>query len=315
MGILRRIIGLPEREGESPQRSSDSQPFRVLAGRQGLEVVGESFYQDALWSVVGGSQEIPVKHPVEARLLAELDNPHDANAISIWVQDQKVGHLCRDDAASYRPGLLRLERRYGSPVGLEGNVVGGGPAPRGGFKHLGVWLAHDPMMFGIESVTTVQLSEMRTGLTEAIATDLDDDAYDLSWLRDVPDDQLEAIEHLKLLLVNDPDPIDRHYMFAELEWRLYRHRDERIDDYDEVCGRHDAEMDTIREALLSKWGKVPILETYRQATIRWYKAKDFERARYWATRGLSIYGDLCSRPEAVADLQSRADACSAKLKN
>jgi hypothetical protein len=287
--------------------------FFVLEGSQDLEVVGESFYQDALWIAVGGRTHTHVRHQTTARLLAEQDNEHDANAISVWIDDRKVGHLCRDDAAAYRPGVLELERARGGAIGLRGTVVGGGPSPRGGEKYLGVWLAHDPVHFGLEAVTTVPHGQMRTGLTEAMASDLEDDSYDLSWWHEIPEDQIDAIAYLRGLLVDDPDPIDRHYMFAELEWRLYRHRDELIEDYDETCLRHDAEMDGIREAMMTKWGQVPIFETYRQATIRWYKAKEFEQASWWAERGLSLYGDSCARPEAVEDLRNRADASKAKM--
>jgi HIRAN domain-containing protein len=285
----------------------------VLGGTQALEVVGESFYQNALWLAVGGNAHAYVRHPTTARLFPEPDNAHDANAISVWIEDRQVGHLCRDDAAAYRPGLLNLERIHGAPIGLRGTVVGGGPSPRGGEKYLGVWLAHDPGEFGVEVIQTVPYGQMRTGLTEAMASDLEDDSYDLSWWQEIPEDQIEAIAYLRGILVNDPDPIDRHYMFAELEWRLYRQRDELIEDYDAICIQHDAEMGGIRAAMMAKWDRVPVLDTYRQATIRWYKAKDYERAAWWAERGLVVYGDACARPEAVDDLSKRAEASRAKL--
>lgn len=66
---------------------------------------------------------------------------------------------------------------------------------------------------------------MRTGLAEALLTDAEDDSYDLSWLHRLPSDPLTAIRELRRLLEHDPDPIDRHFMFGELEDRLYRSRD------------------------------------------------------------------------------------------
>jgi hypothetical protein len=51
-------------------------------------------------------------------------------------------------------------------------------------------------------------------------------------------------------LAADPDPIDRHFQFAELETRLYRSRELyelALAEYDEVWARHDAEMDSICE--------------------------------------------------------------------
>jgi hypothetical protein len=67
---------------------------------------------------------------------------------------------------------------------------------------------------------------MRTGPTEALLTDEEDESYDLSWLQQLPSDHIGAIGRLRQLLQHDPDPIDRHFMYCELEERLYRSRDE-----------------------------------------------------------------------------------------
>jgi hypothetical protein len=157
---------------------------------------------------------------------------------------------------------------------------------------------------------------MRTGLTEALFTDAEDDSYDLSWLHRLPNDALTAIRELRRLLEHDPDPIDRHFMFCELEDRLYRSRDvfsSALAEYDETCMRHDAEMDGIRAVLLGKFGKVPVLETYRQMAIRQQKAKDWQQAIWWAERGLALYGEQATRPESVDDLRKRLAAYQAKL--
>ena len=148
---------------------------------------------------------------------------------------------------------------------------------------------------------------MRTGLTEALLTDAEDDSYDLSWLHRLPSDVLPAIRELRRLLEHDPDPIDRHFMFCELEDRLYRSRDvfaSALAEYDDTCIRHDAEMDGIRDALLAKFGEVPVLETYRQMAIRQQKVKDWQRAIWWAERGLALYGEQAARPESVDDLRN-----------
>lgn len=139
-------------------------------------------------------------------------------------------------------------------------IVGGGIRANGpGF--LGVWLNHDPSDFGLVSVAppppAAVLGQLRTGLEQAIATDAEDDSYDLSWLADLPSDHIAAIKRLRNLLCQDPDPIDRHYMFCELERRLYRSREafaSALDEYDDVCRQHDAEMDHIRDSLLIKFG-------------------------------------------------------------
>ena len=126
----------------------------------------------------------------------------------------------------------------------------------------------------------------------------------------------KAIQQLRMLLETVDDPIDRHYMMVELEERLYKCRDafaSALDEYDNVCQQHDAEMDTIRAALVEKFGKLPILDTYRQAAVRCQKAGDWPAALWWAERGLSVYGQDAARPEAVEDLRKRVDHATAKI--
>ena len=105
-------------------------------------------------------------------------------------------------------------------------------------------------------------------------------------------------------------------MHAHLQGLLYRSRDvfsSALDEYDQACHQHDAEMDGIRAAFMAKWGQVPVLETYRQMAIRQQKARSFELALWWAERGIAIYGTDCARPEAVEDLQKRAAPYRGKL--
>ena len=252
-------------------------------------------------------------------LVREPDNPHDANAISVRIEGSTVGYLCRDDARSYLPGLLKLEARHGARISLAGVVVGGG-IRQDGPGMLGIWLSHDPVEFGLAAIVPPPVpalaGAMRTGLTEALLTDAEDDSYDLSWLHRLPSDALSAIRELRRLLQHDPDPIDRHFMFCELEDRLYRSRDvfaSALTEYDDTCERHDAEMDGIRDALLAKFGEVPVLETYRQMAIRQQKVKDWQRAIWWTERGLALYGDQAARLESVDDLRNRLVAYQSKL--
>ena len=291
----------------------------LYGGSHDLEVVGESFYQDALWRAVGARTNERVRQEIQAVLFAETDNPHDENAISVWINGMKVGHLSREDAEAYRPGLLALQAREGKAIALRGVIVGGGVRLDGpGF--LGVWMSHEPADFGIAAIvpppTSSLRGSMRTGLTEALLTDDQDDSYDLSWLERLPSDPIAAISHLRRLLQHDPDPIDRHFMYCELEDRLYRSRDafsSAPQEYDDACAQHDAEMDGIREALFAKFGTVPLLDTYRQMAIRQQKAKNWTEAIRWAQRGLRLYGQDAARPEAVDDLKKRIAAYQAKL--
>jgi hypothetical protein len=111
------------------------------------------------------------------------------------------------------------------------------------------------------------LSPEPSGPGLAWLTDVEDDSYDLSWSTNSPM-RRPAIAMLHELLASDPDPIDRHFQFAELETRLYRSRDlydSALVEFDDACRRHDAEMETIRHAFMAKWGKVPLLKP----TGRW----------------------------------------------
>jgi tetratricopeptide (TPR) repeat protein len=231
----------------------------------------------------------------------------------------KVGYFSREDAAECRAGLLALQAQTKCWIALPAIIAGGGMRANGPGL-LGVWLAHDPSDFGLVAAApptpSAVLEDLRTGLSRAIATDVEDDSYDLSWLHTLPSDHVAAIKRLRNLLRTDPDPIDRHFMFSELEWRLYRSREafaSALDEFDEACRLHDAEMDGIRGALLAKFGMVPLLETYRQMAIRQQKAKNWAEALRWANRGLEVYGNQAYRPEVVDDLKKRAAAYCARI--
>ena len=67
------------------------------------EVVGESFYRDHLATIrrlIDGDAKRMDGLPAILRL--DDDNPHDANAVSVWIADGKVGHLSREDAVEFR---------------------------------------------------------------------------------------------------------------------------------------------------------------------------------------------------------------------
>jgi hypothetical protein len=287
----------------------------AFPGSETLEVVGESHYQDALWQIVGGRSRHRVRHSIDAVLLPEPDNRQDSNAIRVLVDGHLVGYLSREDASVYRNGLLRLMASCPTGhVALEGQIVGGGPR-RDGIGFLGVFLDHNPADFGI-APHYISGGTLRTGLSEAIATDLEDESYDLAWLNTLSESKDVAIGQLHALLEKESDPIDRHYMLCELETRLYRSRDDRpsaLAEFDAICSQHHQEMVTLRPALLNKFGVVPVIETYRQASIRCQKAKQWEAARDWAQRGLDVYGEQVARPEVVNDLHKRLAHAVARI--
>lgn len=145
------------RQGQPDQTRTDGRPawmrdgmeVTLLDGNDDLEVVGESYYQENLWRLVEPRRrDERIRHDVYALLVAEDDNSYDANAVAVWVQGLKVGHLSRADARRYRPGLLSLQRRHGQPVALNGVIAGGGIRADGPGR-LGVFLRHDPADFGL----------------------------------------------------------------------------------------------------------------------------------------------------------------------
>lgn len=314
MGFLDRLLNRPTSMGGTTAVPATVAP-RYLRGSETLEVVGEASYQDALWAVVGGLRSERVRHNVGAVLVPEPSNQHDENAVMVLVSDHLVGYLSRHDAALYGPGLRRLITASNAHVGLYGVVVGGGH--RGdGLGFLGVFLDHDPADFGVTPQRAADIAGFRTGLSEAMASDLEDDSYDLSWYRELATDSVTAIKQLRTWLETDPDPIDRHYMMNELEARLYKSRDSfasALDGFDAVCRQHDVEMDRIRQALFDKFGKVPVLDTYRQSAIRCQKSREWSSMLTWAERGLEIYGNDAVRQEAVDDLRKRQAYAAAKL--
>ncbi|MBM7783735.1 HIRAN domain-containing protein [Tenggerimyces flavus] len=297
------------------QQSSPPSMAKFYWGEESLEVVGESNYQDALWSLCGG---VPggerVRHAVVAVLVPEPENPYDENAISVRIESHRVGYLDRATAASYIGGLRALVSATRHHVALGGVIVGGG-LRTDGLGLLGVWLDHNPSDFGVRR-RAFDPAALRTGFSEAWLTDVDDDSYDLSWYDALPENDVDAIALLRDLLASDPDPIDRHFQFAELGSRLYRRRERdpsALHAYDVTCGQHDAEMESICAAFLEKWGKVPLLETYRQMAIRQQKRRDWPAVVWWTTRGLELYGAAAARSDSVEDLLKRRHQGLAKL--
>ena len=146
-----RGSGKPERARSGPGTTvmPSGMMFTVLEGSEDLDVVGESHYQENLWRLVGPRRrDERVRFDVRAVLVAEHDNPHDTDAVAVWVQRLKVGHLSRASARRYRPGLLRLQERYGQPIALYGVIAGGGMREDGPGR-LGVFLRHNPADFGL----------------------------------------------------------------------------------------------------------------------------------------------------------------------
>jgi len=291
----------------APSSAPKSVEVTLCDGDETLEVVGESHYQEALWSIVGGPTTEHVRQDIIAILLPETTNAYDPNAIAVWIDGLQVGYLSRDNAVRYRPGLLALYQKHAIPVALRGEIIGGGQ--RGdGIGYLGVFLRHDPTDFGLAAVPTSDGTHVRTGRHEAGAS-----VYDLGAL---PQDDVGAIKQLRRLLEQEQDPLARHFAYAELEHRLYHCRDvfaSALDEFDTACHAHDHEMDAFRPALIAQFDGMPLLETYRQMCIRKQKAHLWQDVITWAERGVVFYGEDALDPEFVNDLRQRAANATEKL--
>ena len=304
LGFWRRLIGgssnAPAR-GSKPGRDSQ---FTLVDGPVNLEVVGESFYQDGLRQAAGVSTG-HTRAVVNAILVAEENNPYDPNAVAVWVQGHQVGHLSRDDAAQMRAGLLALQERTGTWIALPGAIAGGGPRDT-----LGVFLRYDLGAFGLAARSAGAAhrgasGHVRTGLAEALSMAAPDDPYDLAWVPQVPDDPSEAVAMLASQLASEPQPLSRHFLYAQFEGHLYGLRDSRPDAlrlFDEACASHDAEMDAIRPALIAMFDGLPLLEVWLRHGPQ---AHDWEPALRWARRGLAVYGEDALDLDNVTDLNER----------
>lgn len=304
MGILQRLFGRGQRGQQ--ERVAAGEPG-VFPGSEDLEVVGESHYQEALWRIVGGWTKERVRHPVVAVLRAEPSNQHDRNAIAVFVSGHLVGYLPREVAAAYQPGLLGLQARHQRAIALEGVVVGGGMRADGPGM-LGVFLSHDPRDFGVGS--DLPPGKMYEGTSTESAHG------HLQWMARLPNDDRTAIVTLRKELASVHGPIDRHYLYQELEKRLYRCRMDAasmLDEFDATCAAHDAEMDTIRPALIADLGAVPHLTLYHQMAIRQAKALCWELGLEWAERGLAQYGGQPASAEWRDELARRAESFRSKI--
>lgn len=103
MGFFGRLFG----GGQSPP-PRELQGTRVVLEGTGaftLPIVGESHYQEALEAICGPRSDEGEDRRVEARLVQEADNPHDALAVRVDIQGRTVGYLSREHARQYRTQL------------------------------------------------------------------------------------------------------------------------------------------------------------------------------------------------------------------
>lgn len=304
MGLFKRLLG---GTSEAPA-SSVSATLLDDGPLIELDVMGESNYQDALWRVLGKRYD-GTQHRLEtvAVLVPEKDNPYDADAVYVSVRGAKVGYLSRDNAAKFRPGLLRLMDEHGAAIAVRATIVGGRDHEDGRPGMLGVWVALNSEVFGVPLPPPRPSAGTYTGASACVRGD---------WLQSLPEDNTRAIKKLRSLLASEADPCERHFMFLELEERLYKSRDafaSALDEFAQTCEDHHADMAAARPIIIERAKGIPFVSTYKRAAIMWQKRGDHARALEWAERGLEVYGDETLRPEDVEDLQKRAEKHRAAL--
>lgn len=105
-----------------------------ISGADRIEVVGESYYEDALRRIVAGSDMSGGARVCLASLVPDPENPYDRNAVKVVIGDEHVGHLSRDLAslvaapitamAEDLGGVTAHAEIKGSPPGRIGVVLG-----------------------------------------------------------------------------------------------------------------------------------------------------------------------------------------------
>ncbi|CCF83604.1 HIRAN domain-containing protein [Nitrolancea hollandica] len=101
----------------------------LVDGEEDVYVVGESFYQDELKSLVqkalkDNSNCDPHRVETVAILAPEPRNKHDPNAVQVKIDGKRIGYLSREDAEHYQPSLVRLAKKLRT-IACNGIIVGG----------------------------------------------------------------------------------------------------------------------------------------------------------------------------------------------
>ena len=112
MNYLKQLFRPPSATAPLPPLPEDFDTFEVL------NIVGESFYQDALARHAGPRGREAKSHRVIVRIELEPTNPVDPMAVCVSIEGQLVGHLSRTDAR-------RWHRQKLTSLYAEARIVGG----------------------------------------------------------------------------------------------------------------------------------------------------------------------------------------------
>lgn len=125
-GFGREVAGLPRDTPTMPEGGF-------------VNVVGESYYEDAFLRLTGGRCSEGYRAACTARIVPEPDNQYDPLAVAVHIGGVKVGHLSRDDARAYRPYLDEIIGLHGQATAAA-TLTGGWDRGHGDIGSFGVEL-------------------------------------------------------------------------------------------------------------------------------------------------------------------------------
>lgn len=109
-----------------------------------IDVVGVSRRQDAIADIVAAHGRSGRTLTLDALLVPEDSNPHDANAIRVEIDGALVGYLSRDNARLYRESLGAVGQPHAT-ISCKARIVGGFETASGERAHFGVRLDLPPL--------------------------------------------------------------------------------------------------------------------------------------------------------------------------
>ena len=82
-----------------------------ISGPGCVEVVGEYYYQPQIAYAAGDIEDPLDIVPIFVSLVAEMNNPHDQNAVAVFSGDAHVGYMGRGDAHEYQHLILAFQAK------------------------------------------------------------------------------------------------------------------------------------------------------------------------------------------------------------
>lgn len=108
------------------------------------EVIGESHYQKHLKSIAGKHGKDSANREVIALLLPEPKNPYDKNAIRVFIEENLVGYLAKENAKLFLSRLEAINLQKTAPTTCNAKIMGGFIKENGEKASYGVLLDIEP---------------------------------------------------------------------------------------------------------------------------------------------------------------------------